>query len=409
MQAIKRITCRRVLNSHVEFTNEFVVELEDGSIGMAASPKGETVSVYEDRKTAVSPQGIISALEEEGCIGPEVDQSEFDGCLEQHINEFGRNNACSLSLAFFNATTAYQSAFDLWNKSADVQIPCLCLNILNGGRHAYTNPVLSDFSEYLLVSKSNRIEDAIQLHHQIQRRVREKLQRRPVQMIADNPVHCFSTADNRECIEFLLEVREELGLASQFDLMIDASAGDLWTGKGYQLALTDKSNYSPDEFRDYWLGLLKEYDFGFLEDPFREHDVSPWQQLTASAQRCRVIGDNFYSSDADRIEKGASSHCTHGVIIKPNQAGTVTSVRRALEVAQDRGQIVITSHRSISTEETFISTLTCLYQVKYIKIGPLFTDYSSVVRLNAILRLAEGPSYVARDQDKHNPARVHGI
>jgi enolase len=102
-----------------------------------------------------------------------------------------------------------------------------------------------------------------------------------------------------------------------------------------------------------------------------------------------VIGDNFYSSDAARIEEGAAKRYAHGAIIKPNQAGTVTGVRKAIEAAQRSGQIVITSHRSISTESTFLSTLTCMYGVKYIKIGPLMTDYSSVVRLNEIIRLTE--------------------
>jgi enolase len=77
------------------------------------------------------------------------------------------------------------------------------------------------------------------------------------------------------------------------------------------------------------------------------------------------------------------------VVIKPNQAGTVTAVRRAIETAQRNKQIIITSHRSISTESTFLSLLTCIYDVKYIKIGPLMTDYSSVVRLNEIIRLTE--------------------
>ena len=102
-----------------------------------------------------------------------------------------------------------------------------------------------------------------------------------------------------------------------------------------------------------------------------------------------MIGDNYYSSDAARIEAGARKQHTHAVIIKPNQAGTVTGIRRAVEAAQLAGQIVITSHRSISTEETFISALTCMYGVQYIKIGPLVTDYSSIVRLNEIIRLTE--------------------
>jgi enolase len=76
-------------------------------------------------------------------------------------------------------------------------------------------------------------------------------------------------------------------------------------------------------------------------------------------------------------------------VIKPNQAGTVTAVKEAIEAGEKFGQIVITSHRSISTESTFLSKLTCILNIKYIKVGPLATDYSSVIRLNEIIRLSE--------------------
>jgi len=179
-------------------------------------------------------------------------------------------------------------------------------------------------------------------------------------------------------------------LADAFDLMIDASGGDLWTDDGYRLAITDNSVRSSEAFYAYWMDIIKQYDLRFLEDPFRETDPEVWQHLTTSQQTCYVIGDNFYSSDAGRLEEGAAASHTHGIVVKPNQAGTVSAVQRTVEVAQRTKQIIITSHRSISTESTFLSTLTCLYGVKYIKIGPLMTDYSSVVRLNEIIRLTEG-------------------
>ena len=110
--------------------------------------------------------------------------------------------------------------------------PFLCLNILNGGWHAYTNPVLSDFHEYILVAKSTDLEDVIGDHNDIQRTVKERLLGQTKTVVSGNPVNRFATADNRECIDFLLKVRDGLGLANKFDLMIDASGGDLWTDEG---------------------------------------------------------------------------------------------------------------------------------------------------------------------------------
>ncbi|HOG48078.1 MAG TPA: hypothetical protein PLB78_15735, partial [Anaerolineae bacterium] len=209
-------------------------------------------------------------------------------------------------------------------------------------------------------------------------------------VVSGNPVSCFEAADNRECIEFLLSARDSLGLAAAFDLMIDASAGDLRAADGYRFAITGGRPLTGEALHDYWLDIIRQYDLRFLEDPFHERDLERWQCLAAAQQTCHIIGDNLYSSDAGRIEEGAARRCSHGVIIKPNQAGTVTAVRRALEAAQRTGQIAITSHRSISTESTFLSWLTCMYGVEYIKIGPLMTDYSSVVRLNEIIRLTDG-------------------
>jgi enolase len=390
MPVLKSIACRKILNSHVEFTNEFIIELADGSVGAAGSPQGETISIYEDRRFSVDPGMIIKRLEAGGCIGREIDQEGFDEYLQREIASIGRNNAYGLSLAFFNATKGIRSLSELFDiPRTRLTPPRLCLNILNGGWHAYTNPVLSDFSELMIVAKSHDLEDVIGDHNEIQRVVKEKLLAQTKTVVSGNPVNCFATPDNRECIDFLLKIVDSLGLSDKFDLMIDASAGDLWKDRQYHLSITDGSSRSSEQFHEYWLDIIRQYSLRFLEDPFREQDVDSWRRLTSSQFSCWIIGDNFYSSDAGRIEAGAVDGCTHGVIIKPNQAGTVTAVRRAVEAARRTGQIAITSHRSISTEETFISTLTCLSGVEYIKIGPLQTDYSSVVRLNEIIRLTE--------------------
>ena len=390
MATITSIAFRKILNSHVGFTNEFIIEFADGAIGVGGSPQGETISIYEDKRISISPETIIKRLTDGGYIGREIDQVAFDDGLQKEISLIGRNNAFSLSLAYFNATKENRPLHELFGKpKRKLTPPRLCLNILNGGWHAYTNPVLSDFHEYILVARGTNLEDVIADHNEIQRVVKEKLLVQTKTVVAGNTVNRFATADNRECMDFLLKVRDGLGLTDKYDLMVDASAGDLWTEQKYGLSITDGSTRTSEQFHEYWVDIIRKYGLRFLEDPFREQDPESWRRLTTSQQSCYTIGDNFYSSDAGRIESGAEKSYTHGAVIKPNQAGTVTAVRRAIEACQRTGQIAITSHRSISTEETFISTLTCHYGVEYIKIGPLITDYSSVVRLNEIIRLTE--------------------
>lgn len=384
------ISHRRILNSHGDFTVEYVVAGDDGRLGVGAAPQGETLSIYEDERVAIDPETIIASMKRDRVFDTPHTQETFDAYLEQHMPRIGRNNAFALSLAFFNAQLQSESVFELFGRrESPLRPPALCLNILNGGWHAYTNPVLSDFHEYILVSRTNDVERMIRDHAEVQKTVRERLLNLERTVVKNNPVHRFKTSDNRECIEFLLDIRDSLGLRDSYDLMIDASGGDLRDGDGYRLPLTDNRLRSAEEFYEYWATLIREYGIGYLEDPFHETDFDNWTKLTTTQGQCRIIGDNLYSSEVPRIEDGAKRRLSHGAIIKPNQSGTVSAVRRAIETAQRHQMIVITSHRSISTESTFLSALTCVFDVRFIKIGPLFTDYSSIIRLNEILRLTE--------------------
>ena len=387
---IRSVHIRNILNSHAEFTTELIIEFDDGSQGIGSSSKGETISIYEDSKSSIDPRAIIDAIKGAHFYGQEIDQDGFDCYLENNMERFGRNNCFALSLAFHNAAVNSVGIDD----SKPGVIPRLCLNILNGGWHAYTNPVLCDFSEIMIVPRQNNIVGTLNEHHLIQKRVREKMLELKKTVINRNQVNVFNDKDNRAPIDFLVEILRELGLRDKYDLMIDASAGDLKTADGYRFSLTDGSVRTTSQLCEYWKELSENYEIKFLEDPFHERDFTGWQELTATkTEGCNIIGDNLYSSDAMRIMEGANEGYSNGIIIKPNQAGTVTAVVEAVKTARSHNQIIISSHRSISTESTYICSITNRYDIPYIKIGPLLTDYSSLIRLNELIRLA-GVEYV---------------
>jgi len=388
--SIKKISYRKILNSRVEFTNEFIIELSNGCCGVGSSPRGETISIYEEKTSTIDPREIVEATNRYQYCNVPLDQKRFDDYLQRKMHIFGRNNCYALSLAFFNATNKSLASLQRCKEdNVNAEFPNLCINVLNGGKHAYTNPVLSDFHEYLLVSKSNDLGEIIRDHNKIQNEVREKLITKNQIVVNNNLVNKFDTVDNRECIELLLSVLESLNLSDKYDLMIDAAGTDLWTGQGYRFSVTDNSLKTGDELCRYWMDLIEEYNIKFLEDPFHEKDYESLERLTTTQNQCNIIGDDIYSGDAQRIEEGSIKKYTNGVVLKPNQAGTVSALVRAIEAVQSNGQILIMSHRSISTESTFLATITCMYKAKYIKIGPLCTDYSSIIRLNELIRLTD--------------------
>ncbi len=385
---IEGIRCRKILNSHAHLTNEFILELEDHSKGVGASPRGETISIYEDRTEARDGEAVIDKIGSDGCHRKELSQETWDAYLQQNVSHFGYGNCFALSLAFYHALEKYRSDARRDEKAEKGRsFPKLCMNILNGGQHAYTNPVLSDFPEYLLVPRHNNLLEMIDEHDKIQRKVRERLVGCEKVIVNHNPVNNLRESSNASWIEMLLGLLKELKLDARYDLMIDASAGDLWQEGQYKFSLGDRSKKTGSELCVYWMELIEKYDLRFLEDPFYEKDIESWKMLTSNQKRCCIIGDNLYASRSDKIRKGAEERYTNGVIIKPDQAGTVTGTIEAIQTCKANEQVVITSHRSISTESTFLSFITYAYDVEYIKIGPLFTDYSSIVRLNEMIRL----------------------
>jgi len=386
--SIKSINYRSILNSHGEFTTEFVIFLNSGSIGRGASPKGESTSIYEDKHIDISPKKIVDLLRKDGVFDKALNQEEFDSYLEEKIEIFGRNNSYALSLAFYDSHEHFMQVATIEDRSIENNfIPKLCLNILNGGNHAYTNPVQSEFQEYMLVAKKHDLLTVLKDHDLIQKRVKEKLAKRDKIYVNNNLVNKADHGDSRDWFDFLQEILKELGIESDYDQMIDASMSDLWTGKEYRFEITDNSSYTKEEMCTYWFDLIKNHNLKILEDPFHETDFDSWHTLTSNQTKCQIVGDNLYSGDPERIAEGIEKEFTHGIILKPNQAGTVSNTIKAIDLVQQNNHTLITSHRSISTESTFLAHISNKYKTEYIKIGPILTDYSSVLRINEFIRL----------------------
>jgi enolase len=129
---------------------------------------------------------------------------------------------------------------------------------------------------------------------------------------------------------------------------------------------------------------MERFDLEILEDPFAETDIASWQELhRRSPERSHLYGDNLTSVQPAELELKA--HLIDGVLVKPDQNGTVTGTVRFAELARAAGLSLAASHRSIETDAPFLIHLATDLGAEYIKIGP-FSDFSSVMRTNALLR-----------------------
>ena len=152
--------------------------------------------------------------------GLDIDQAALDGVLIEHQAQWGAAATYAMSSAFYEATRAGEIG----------RSPRTLFNVLNGGLHAYTNPVVSDFSELLLVPRSD--DFAAMVAGYLQSGEAEKsLAAMPTTTVGGNLVHDLGADPNTAAFALVEKLLSDTGQSERFGLMTDATpATGSWTG-----------------------------------------------------------------------------------------------------------------------------------------------------------------------------------
>jgi hypothetical protein len=95
-----------------------------------------------------------------------------------------------------------------------------------------------------------------------------------------------------------------------------------------------------------------------VEDRLDEEDWAGWADLTALAgDRVRLIGDDLFTTNPQRLARGIATGCANGVLIKVNQNRTLTGTLEVVRIARDAGYVPVVSARSGETEDDFLADL----------------------------------------------------
>ncbi|MGJ8537154.1 MAG: phosphopyruvate hydratase, partial [Parasphingopyxis sp.] len=104
--------------------------------------------------------------------------------------------------------------------------------------------------------------------------------------------------------------------------------------------------------------------------------------------KVQIIGDDFLVTDATRVSKAAEAGAGNAVLVKVNQAGTLTEAKAALDSARDCGWATIVSARSGETEDITIAHLATGWNAGQIKVGS-FARSERMAKWNELLRIEE--------------------
>ena len=215
----------------------------------------------------------------------------------------------------------------------------------------------------------------------------------PTALVADEGGLAAPLASNEEALEIATRGIERAGIEAA--LALDVAATQLGDGDGYRLEREDRHlDGAGAGRRDRGLGapLSARLDRGSAGRG-RLGRLAAGDRA-GSAGDVQLLGDDLFATSPERLAHGIAAGVANAVLVKPNQAGTLSAAREALELAQREGYATVVSARSGDTEDAWLADLAVGWRSGQIKVGS--TQRSErTAKWNRLLRIeAEWPGAV---------------
>lgn len=411
---IAAVDACRVWDSRGRPTVEAEVLLAGGARGRAAAPAGASTGSGEARDLRdggprLGGLDVTAALAAvRGEVADELrgadaaDQEAVDGILEdiggEGFRDIGGNAACAVSLAVLDAAAnaAGTPRWRLLVGDAKPLLPLPEIQLVGGGAHAARALDIQDVM--VMPVGADCFEAALQMAADVYGAAGRILSERGLLAgVADEGGYWPAFRGNREALEFAVRAVEAAGLRPGDDmaLSLDIAATQLRDGGRYRLPL-DGTEHEPEGFAEVVLGWCRDFPVASVEDPLAEDDAEGMADFTeALGGRAQVVGDDFLVTDADRVRRAAGAGGATALLVKPNQAGTVTRAKEALDAAREAGWATIVSARSGETEDVSVAHLAVGWAAGQLKVGS-FARSERMAKWNECVRIERSARGEAR-------------
>ncbi len=397
MSKISRVWAREILDSRGTPTVETAVMLDTGQIGVASVPAGTSTGTHEalELRDTDNPrylgQGVLKAVENvnsvlgQGVLGMDpqdqfgIDKRlvELDGT--ENKSKYGANAILSVSMAVTKcgAISAgqqlYAWIYSLATKGGiteKIKLPIPLFNMINGGLHGAGN---LDFQEFWVIPASSKsFSEGLQIGVEIYLTIGENLARRgAIHSVGQEGGYAPNLFTNADAFEVFIESvkQTKYSLGRDVFLGLDVAANSFY--KNGEYVIKDRSSGMDDnQMLEFYKGLYDQYKLAILEDAFQEDAWDSWKKLSAELSgNVLIVGDDLLVTNPKRLEKAIKEKACNGVVIKPNQIGTVTETLNVVKMTRDAGWKVVVSHRSGETNDSFIADFAVGVAADYLKSG----------------------------------------
>ncbi len=387
---ITKIKAHEILDSRGIPTVSTTLWLSDGSIGKAEIPSGastgdtEVLELRDGDPKRYFGKGVLKAVEvvndeiSKNLIGKtfnsqvELDRFliELDGTKLKKV--LGGNSILSVSMAFCQATAKskglqlyeyFQQLYFGATSQVKMVMPTPLILLMEGGAHG---DWATDFQEFMIVPQKNRFpnfREQLRAGAEIFHSTHDILHGMGYSATVgfEGAFAPTEIKSNKEAFEIILKGIEKAGYKpdDDFKLAFDVASSEFYDKK------TEKYNpkreglsLTSQEWYDFQKELYAQYPVQSIEDPFDQEDWATWSKFTKEfGDKYTIVGDDFYTTNVERIKKGIASNATNSVLIKLNQIGSVTETLEAIKLTNDTGWLPIVSHRGGETNDSMIADL----------------------------------------------------
>ena len=421
---ISNILAREILDSRGNPTVEVDVFLNDGSWGRASVPSGasvgsrEAVELRDGDKGRYGGKGVLEAVANvREVIAPELvgcdafDQRAVDELMialdgTPNKERLGANAILGVSIAVAKAA-ADSLKVPLFRYLGGVGarvLPVPMMNIVNGGRHS-SAPIA--FQEFMIRPVgAPTFRERLEMGSNVFYSLRKVLLKAGLSVgVGDEGGFAPNFASAEEALNYIVYAIQNAGYVPSKDVTIalDCAASEFyvhghynpdgeWVKGHYDYARFEQENgvrRSTSEQIAYLKQLVEKYPIDSIEDPLAEDDWQGWREITAELSgKCQLVGDDLFATNARWLEQGINEKCANAILVKVNQAGTLTETLKTIALAQRHGYACIISHRSGDTEDPFIADLAVAVNAGQIKTGSVCRS-ERTAKYNQLLRIEE--------------------
>lgn len=379
MVTIKSVSAKSIFDSRKERTILVSIKTNVGDFS-ASAPNGKSRGKYEQRPYKKDLQGDIKTLKQfseyfsEDEIEKFGDLRRVEDIVDKHV---GANTLFALESAILKAL-AREKKKEIWqliNPNAK-KFPRLIGNCIGGGKHSYGKK--PDFQEFLLIPRTNSVGDSFKINKETKKEVGYILKKRDEKFEnKKNDEDAWQTSLNEKEV---LDILKNSGI----DIGVDVAASSFYKRKKYHYQNPVLQRTKEEQF-SYISNLIKNFSLFYIEDPFEEEDFEGFSRLLKKHPDSLIVGDDLIVTNEKRFRRAIEEKSINGIIVKPNQNGSLLQVMNICESAKKHSIKIVFSHRSGETMEKILADLAFGFQADFFKCG--ITDKEREAKIRRLIEI----------------------